>query len=130
MRFFFSLFVPSATRREAQVTRYLLPVTCYSYLFFLPLSAFAFNATDLLNKIGEVILNPIIYILFSAAFVVFIWGLVQFVSNLQNEEARSTGVRHMIWGIIGMVVMVGVRSILDIVNNTLCVIGGGTPPCP
>ena len=107
--------------------RFQLLVT--GYLFLVPLSAFAFTATDLLNKIGEVILNPIIYILFSAAFVVFIWGLVQFVSNLQNEEARSTGVRHMIWGIIGMVVMVGVRSILDIVNNTICVIGGGTPPC-
>src|SRR3989338_4072851 len=101
--------------------------------FFLPLAVFADNitltnppedATDLLNRISQFIINPMIFTLFSAAFVVFIWGLVQFVAQLDNEESRSTGGKHMLWGIIGMVVMVGVNSIIAIIQNTIGQIGG------
>ena len=83
------------------------------------------DATVLLNKISEFVINPIIYTLFAAAFVVFIFGLVQFATHLDNEEARSTGIRHMVWGIVGMVIMVGVNSILGIIDKTILSIGGG-----
>jgi len=82
------------------------------------------NATDLVNRISTFVLNPIIYVLFAAAFVVFIWGLVQFVANLDNEEARSTGGKHMLWGIIGMAIMAGVGGIMNIIQNTITQIGG------
>ncbi len=83
------------------------------------------DALTLLNRIGEFVINPVIYTLFAAAFVVFIFGLVQFATHLDNEEARSTGIRHMVWGIVGMVIMVGVNSILGIIDSTLHSIGGG-----
>ncbi len=82
------------------------------------------DATILLNKISEFVINPIIYLMFAAAFVVFIWGLVQFAMHLDNEEARSTGTKHMIWGIIGMVIMVSVRGIVALIDNTLRGLGG------
>jgi uncharacterized membrane protein len=81
------------------------------------------DATDLLNRISKVIIDPIIYLLFAAAFVVFVWGLVQFIANLDNEEARSAGGKHMLWGIIGMVVMVGVNAIIAIIQNTILQLG-------
>ena len=82
------------------------------------------NANALLNSIGTYIINPIIYVLFAAAFVVFLWGLVQFVAHLDNEEARSTGGKHMLWGIIGMAVMVGVTGVVNIIRNTIAQLGG------
>ena len=82
------------------------------------------DATILLNKIGEFVINPIIYLMFAAAFVIFIWGLVQFATHLDNEEARSTGVKHMVWGVIGMVIMVSVRGIVALIDNTLRSVGG------
>ena len=100
--------------------------------FFAPLALYAQqtlvnppkDATELLNRISEHIIDPIIFTLFTVAFVVFVWGLVQFVSHLDNEEARSTGGKHMIWGIIGMVVMVGVNSIIAVIQNVIVQIGG------
>lgn len=91
-----------------------------------PLVALASNTTttDLLNNISKFIINPIIFTLFSIAFVVFIWGLVQFVANLDNEEARSTGGKHMIWGLIGMAIMVSVNGIIGIIDSTVKQIGG------
>ncbi|PIQ68530.1 MAG: hypothetical protein COV91_03690 [Candidatus Taylorbacteria bacterium CG11_big_fil_rev_8_21_14_0_20_46_11] len=82
------------------------------------------NTTDLLNNISKFLINPMIFTLFSIAFVVFIWGLVQFVANLNNEEARSTGGKHMIWGLIGMAIMVSVNGIIGIIDSTVKQIGG------
>lgn len=82
------------------------------------------NVTDLLNRISTYIVNPIIFVLFTVAFVVFIWGLVQFVVHLDNEEARSTGGKHMLWGLIGMAIMAGVVGIVAIIQNTIASIGG------
>ena len=108
----------------------LLGSSLSSFLFSVPIVLHAQltnppkDATELLNRISEHIIDPIIFTLFTAAFVVFIWGLVQFVSHLDNEEARSTGGKHMIWGIIGMVVMVGVNSIIAVIQNVIAQIGG------
>ena len=102
-----------------------------SLLFFTPLISFAqqlvnppANANELLNRIGTYIVNPIIYLMFTVAFVVFIWGLVEFVAHLDNEEARATGGKHMLWGIIGMAIMSGVVGIVAIIQNTIAGIGG------
>jgi len=104
-----------------------------SAILFAPLTLFArtvaltdppANATELLNRISAFIINPIIYLLFAAAFVVFVWGLVQFMAHLDNEESRKTGSKHMIWGIIGMVIMVGVNAIIAIIQSTIMQIGG------
>lgn len=82
------------------------------------------DATDLLNRISTFIINPMIFTLFTIAFVVFIWGLVQFVANLDNEESRSTGGKHMIWGLIGMAIMVSVNGIVNLIDATIQQIGG------
>ena len=82
------------------------------------------NVTELLNRISIYILNPIIYTLFTAAFVVFVWGLVSFVAHLDNEEARATGSKHMFWGLIGMAIMAGVVGIVAIIQNTIASLGG------
>ncbi len=93
--------------------------------FLVPLFARALTTNELLNAISRNIINPFIFLLFAAAFLVFIWGLVQFVGNLDNEESRSQGVKHMVWGIVGMVIMVSVNGIIAIINNTVKAIGGG-----
>lgn len=110
--------------------KHIVLLGCSFFWFSAPLVLYAQlidppkDATELLNRISTFIINPIIFTLFTVAFVVFIWGLVQFVAHLDNEEARSTGGKHMIWGIIGMVVMVGVNSIISIIQNTIAQVGG------
>lgn len=113
-------------RSFLKVTSYQLPVICYLLLVAIavvPQSALALTATDLLNNIGTYILNPIIYVLFVSAFVVFLWGIVQFIAHLDDEEARKTGGQHILWGIIGMAIMAAVRGIVQIILNTVQSIG-------
>ena len=68
-------------------------------------------------KVQDQIINPIITLFMLAAFVLFAWGVVEFIAGADNQEKRSTGQKHMIWGLIGLVIMFGARVIVTILGN-------------
>lgn len=70
-----------------------------------------------MDRLVDFVINPAILLVFSAGFFLFIWGLVQFLWNLEGGEIDN-GKRHMLWGIVGMVVMVSVYGIIAIIDNT------------
>lgn len=63
-------------------------------------------------KLVDNIINPIIAVIFGAALVYFLFGLVRFIVAREDEQALVAGKQHMVWGIIGMTIMVAVYSIL------------------
>lgn len=73
----------------------------------------------LLDKIITFIVNPLIGLIFLAGFVLFVWGVVRYFLASGSEDARKTGSRHILWGIIGMFIMIMVYAILDVIKNTL-----------
>ncbi|MCM2339256.1 MAG: hypothetical protein NDI62_02265 [Burkholderiales bacterium] len=74
-------------------------------------------------NVNRMIINPIIALLFAAAFAYFLYGVFQFISNQDNEEAKIKGRDHIIWGILGIVIMMGVFTILDMIMNTFNIEG-------
>lgn len=65
----------------------------------------------LANVIREIV-SPLITLVGLAATVYFVWGVVQFIANAEDNEKRETGKRHMIWGLIGMVVIFGANALV------------------
>ena len=65
------------------------------------------------------ILTPLITLVALAAFVFFVWGVVQFIANADDAEKRKLGQQHMIWGIIGLVIIFGANAIISILTATL-----------
>ena len=63
------------------------------------------------------IINPIITLLALAAFVVFVWGVVDFIRGAANDERRTIGKRHMVWGMVGLVIIFGAKAILTFVAS-------------
>lgn len=80
-----------------------------------------FNST--LANINSLIVNPLIALLFALAILYFLYGVVEFIANQENEEKKTKGKSHMIWGIIGITIMMGVWGILNIVLSTLDIKG-------
>ncbi len=72
-----------------------------------------------LARVAEVIIDPVIQLIFFAAFLFFAWGIFVFVSNADNPQKQGEGKQHMFWGIIGMVIMVSADIVLELVKNTL-----------
>lgn len=76
-----------------------------------------------ISKVNSEIINPIILFLFALAIVYFLYGMLEFLLNQQNDEAKTTGKSHMIWGIVGIAIMLGVWTIMNIVINTFNIQG-------
>ena len=89
--------------------------------FFLPQVAYAASSSfdGFLTNVNKLIINPLISLLFALAIVYFLYGVFEFVMNSENEEAKTNGKSHMLWGVIGITIMLGVWTILNIVLNTL-----------
>ncbi|MBV9159285.1 MAG: hypothetical protein JO019_01655 [Candidatus Kaiserbacteria bacterium] len=75
-------------------------------------------ASALLGKIVQYVINPAILLIFAAGFVLFLWGLVLFIWNLQSGEASNPGKQHMLYGLIGMLIMVSVYGIVTLIDDT------------
>jgi uncharacterized membrane protein YidH (DUF202 family) len=81
------------------------------------------NLDSFIMKINQLIINPIIVLLFALALVYFLYGVFQFIANGDNEEAKTTGKMHMVWGIIGITIMMGVFAIMNLILSTLKING-------
>ncbi len=75
---------------------------------------------EILQKIITLIVNPAIIFLFALAFVYFLWGGLTYIQNAADPEKRSEGAQGMLYGIIGLAVMMSsfglVRYLMNIVN--------------
>ncbi len=82
-----------------------------------------FQGTDtvhtLIAKISFYILNPFISILFGAAFLFFLWGVVEYLWKSDSDEARSKGTKHIAFGLIGMLIMFAAFVILHVIAGTI-----------
>ncbi|PIT90868.1 hypothetical protein COU17_03410 [Candidatus Kaiserbacteria bacterium CG10_big_fil_rev_8_21_14_0_10_49_17] len=72
-----------------------------------------------MEKIVVNILDPIAYLLFAVALFFFMWGLTVFIWKADQDEGRTTGKRHMLWGIVGMFIIVSVQGIIYFIRATV-----------
>jgi uncharacterized membrane protein YidH (DUF202 family) len=78
---------------------------------------------QLVLKLNRVLINPAIVLLFSLALLFFIAGVVKYLAKSNSDEMRQKGRQHMIWGILGMFIMVAVFAIMRLILSTLGIDG-------
>lgn len=83
------------------------------------------TAETFISNINRAIVNPLILLLIALAMVYFLWGLAMFVANSAGSDGRAEGKRKIIWGLVGLFIMVSVFGILRILLNTF---GISAPP--
>lgn len=77
------------------------------------------RADALIDRFVDVIIDPFLALLFAIALLVFMWGLVVFLAYPEDETKRTEGRRHMLWGIIGMFIMIAASAIIKLLAGTL-----------
>lgn len=75
-------------------------------------------------------LRSIIPILFLIATVVFLWGIILFITSGGDEEKRKEGRQYIIFGLIGLFVMVAVWGIVSVLVGFFGFGGIGAPSLP
>lgn len=63
------------------------------------------------------VLNAVIPVLVALGVVYFIWGVITYVIS-SDEEAKKTGRNRIIYGIIGLAVIVGLWGLVRILTTT------------
>jgi uncharacterized membrane protein YidH (DUF202 family) len=92
-------------------------------LFFINIAYASESMDQFIANVDRYIINPLILLLFALAIVYFIYGIFEFISNQENEEKKTKGRTHMIWGILGITIMMGVFVIMNIILNTFNIKG-------
>jgi hypothetical protein len=64
------------------------------------------------------ILKPIVPVLIGLAVVVFIYGIITVMFS-EGGEKKESGKQYMMWGILGIFVMVSVWGLVYLLGNTL-----------
>lgn len=72
-----------------------------------------------IRKLNTHLFNPIIYFLVVLAVVYFLYGIYEYIRDGDSEDGRETGRQHMLWGLIGLSIMVGVFLIMRVILGTL-----------
>ncbi len=85
---------------------------------FFPATALAVDAFDVID-LGIGALTTSMPLLLSLAILVFFWGIVKFINHAGDEKAVEEGKQLMIWGLIGLFVIVGIWGIVGYIQSTL-----------
>src|SRR3989338_5094008 len=107
--------------KKFSISGKIASLTVISGLGFLPLVTLAqekiTNITGLVARLTGVI-NLIIPFLVGLAVLAIIYGVLTYIFNAANEEKRKEARVFIIYGIVGVFVMLSVRGLVNILSNS------------
>ena len=98
-----------------------------SLVLAMPLIAAAKTITELFDQV-KTLLDAFIPVLMMIAVAIFLYGVVRYIFSAGDEEARKTSKNYIIYGLIGLFVMVAFWGIIELVRSTFSL--GETPIAP
>ena len=100
-----------------------------SLAFAMPLMALAATLTDILITVRD-LTNTIVPLFMVIAVAVFLWGIVQYITASGDEEKAKSARGYIIYGLIGVFVMIAFWGIITVVATTFGISTGGTIEAP
>ncbi len=71
------------------------------------------------GRVEAAIIAPLITLVALAAFLVFLWGVVDYIrAGASDGKEKADGRKHMIWGIVGLAIIFGAQGIVAIIGDT------------
>ena len=77
-----------------------------------------------LYRVNRYIINPLIFLVFAVALLIFFYGLFQFIRGASEATTREEGKRKILWGLVGMFIMFSAYGLVRLVLGTFDI----TPP--
>ncbi len=97
-------------------------------ILFTPLAFVHAQDTTFLTNLSsglEGAITAFIPVLAGLAVLVFVWGLIVFIANADNEQQRQTGRQRMVWGLVGLFIVFSVWGLVQLMQAVFAV---STPP--
>ena len=127
-----------------KIKKHLDKIAVASFVALMPVAVFAQTASNtclgafknnktvggLFEYVLCLAVDTIVPLLFAIALVVFLWGMVQFIMNAENEEKREKYRNFMLWGIVGLAVMSAIWGLVAIFTKTFDIDSSKAPVLP
>lgn len=95
----------------------------------LPFIASAADLNTILSTISGLV-TTLTQIAMAVAFLVFLYGVIKFITAGGDEEKRKGAKNLIIYGLIGLFVMVAVWGLVAVLASTFGITTGGTTNIP
>ncbi len=76
------------------------------------------SIANIFNWASCTLIKAIVPFLITLATVAFIWGVIQYFLNPDNEEKRKKGKEYILWGLIALFVMVSMWGLVALLTDT------------
>jgi hypothetical protein len=76
-------------------------------------------AAPIITKIVSNIVVPVVEVMFLVALTVFVWGVFGVISKGGEPTVRNDAKNHVLWGVIGMVIMLSAYGIIRVIGGTI-----------
>ncbi len=73
---------------------------------------------SLLERINTYVVDPIIAVIFTLGLLLFFVGIVEYLWEIKDGKTDGDGRQHLVYGLVGMLVMVSVYGIINMIINT------------
>jgi fumarate reductase subunit D len=87
-----------------------------------PFVAMAAKIEDIITTVSKIV-TTLIPLFMVIGVAVFLWGIVRYITSAGDEEKQKAARGYIIYGLIGIFIMVAFWGIIQIVANTFL---GGT----
>jgi hypothetical protein len=77
------------------------------------------SASPVIPKIIDAIVTPLVTFLFFLTMLIFVWGIFGLIAHGDDPAARKQGQMHILWGVIGMFIMVAAYGIIRVIASTV-----------
>jgi len=72
------------------------------------------DITEFINFFTCTLMNAVVPLLVGLAVAAFVYGIVKYFLNPENEEKRKEGKNYLMWGLIALFVMVSIWGLVSI----------------
>ena len=76
------------------------------------------SGEEILQRIITYLIDPALRVIFTLGLFFFVWGIIQFLWGVQKGHPENEGKQHMVWGLVGMLIMVSVYGIIALIINS------------
>lgn len=82
-----------------------------------PDAAVPSSAQHIIDRVLDGAVIPALNLLIVVATIIFIWGVIEFIQNADKDTERKRGREHMLWGVVGLAIMISSRGIILLLRN-------------
>ncbi|MCX6717043.1 MAG: hypothetical protein NTV72_03895 [Candidatus Taylorbacteria bacterium] len=68
--------------------------------------------------IAQQIINPLLLVVMMLAILIFVWGIYEYYFKDVAGGDRAKGSQHILWGLVGFVIMLCAYGLIHVVLNT------------